>query len=381
MEGPPDDLPTFTSGTIFNNFTGLQPNTTYHYKVTYDIGNNGSVDIDAGDRTFTTLGAPVSMAVSGIGATTTGAANTVTVTVKDAQGTTATTYRGKVHFTSDDPNAVLPPDYTFNATDNGSHQFSSAVKFMNPGTRSVTARDVANGSIGGTQSGISVGGSAITPPTASITALPKWKAATTIALAWGGASGAVSYDVQYRKAAYSGAFGAPVTYLSATAATSAPFTAAPGTTYCWSVRSRSAAGAVSAFTDETCTTIPLDERSTTKTGTWTSGTGAAYYKATYFSSTALNAKLTRTGAKFNQLLLVATTCPTCGKVSVYLGPTLLKTVSLVSATTVNKKIIPIFTQAEVPSGTPLKAGTVVVKVVTSGKKVLIDGLIFSRYAQ
>ena len=49
-----------------------------------------------------------------------GVAHTVTVTGKDAYGDTTTGYRGKVHFTSTDPAAMLPADYTFTAADNGS---------------------------------------------------------------------------------------------------------------------------------------------------------------------------------------------------------------------------------------------------------------------
>jgi MYXO-CTERM domain-containing protein len=51
----------------------------------------------------------------------------VTVTAKNADNSTATNYRGTVHFTSSDAQAVLPPDYTFTQVDAGAHTFSGVV--------------------------------------------------------------------------------------------------------------------------------------------------------------------------------------------------------------------------------------------------------------
>ena len=291
------------------------------------------------------------------------------MTARDATGTTATGYRGTVQFSSTDANAALPADYTFTATDNGSHTFS--LRLMTAGTQSVTVRDKAKSAIVGTQGGLSVT-TTVTPPTASVTAQPAWRASLSIPLAWSGGNGAANYDVRYRKAAYNGAFGSPVTFKSKTTGKSATFTGAVGTTYCFSVRSRAASGAVSAWTRETCTAVPLDERSMTKSGSWTAGTGSAYFKSTYLRSTAKGAKLVRTGAQAKRIAIVATTCSTCGRVSVYWGSTLLKTVSLVSTTTKNKRVITIATFAEV------RSGTITLKVYASGKKVLIDGLVISK---
>src|SRR5262249_1118699 len=54
-----------------------------------------------------------SLTISGLPATVTrGATQTFTVSGKDAYGNTATDYSGTVHFTSSDPQAVLPPDTT-----------------------------------------------------------------------------------------------------------------------------------------------------------------------------------------------------------------------------------------------------------------------------
>ena len=44
-----------------------------------------------------------------------------------------------VHFASSDSAAILPNDYTFTATDAGSHTFTNGVTLMTPGTQTITA--------------------------------------------------------------------------------------------------------------------------------------------------------------------------------------------------------------------------------------------------
>jgi hypothetical protein len=96
-----------------------------------------------------------SFAVSGFPSpTTAGTAASFTITAKNANGTTATNYTGTVHFTSSDPQAVLPADYTFTATDAGVHTFSAILKTA--GTQSVTATDTFTASLTGTDGGITV---------------------------------------------------------------------------------------------------------------------------------------------------------------------------------------------------------------------------------
>jgi len=74
-----------------------------------------------------------------------------------------------------------------------------------------------------------------------------------------------------------------------------------------------------------------------------------------------------------RIALVVTTCSTCGKVKVYLGSQLLKTVSLRSART-HKRVV-----VAVASFTSLRSGTIRVKVVSSGKKVLVEGIGVSKF--
>jgi len=78
----------------------------------------------------------------------TGIANPVNVRILDPAGELATTYRGTIHFTSNDASATLPPNYTFTAADYGRHTFSAILK--SAGTQSITATDMAAPGVTGT---------------------------------------------------------------------------------------------------------------------------------------------------------------------------------------------------------------------------------------
>jgi hypothetical protein len=95
-----------------------------------------------------------SIAVAGFPATTAGAAKTFTVTARDAFGNVCTNYMGTVNFSSSDAQAGLPASYTFTATDAGVHTFTATLKTA--GTQSITVKDAIDGTLLGTQAGISV---------------------------------------------------------------------------------------------------------------------------------------------------------------------------------------------------------------------------------
>ena len=213
------------------------------------------------------------------------------------------------------------------------------------------------------------------PPKAAITALPKWVATTAVPVKWSAVAGTkavASYDVRYRRAAWNGSFGGYTTWKSKTTAANGTLTAAKGYTYCVSSRARDTVGALSAWTAETCVAVPLDDRSLSRSAGWTKKTGAAYYAGTYVSATAAGAKLTRTHVVARRIALLATTCSTCGTVRVYWNGTLLRTISLHSATTVNHKLLTVTTFS---AG---RSGTLTIKVSSSGKRVIIDGVAIRR---
>jgi hypothetical protein len=90
---------------------------------------------------------------------TAGSGNNLTVVVKDAFDNIATGYNGTLNFTSDDSQSTsgngLPANYTFNGGDAGQHVFSNVV-LKTVGSHFVKAADTANGSLNGTQTGITV---------------------------------------------------------------------------------------------------------------------------------------------------------------------------------------------------------------------------------
>jgi Ig-like domain CHU_C associated/PKD-like domain len=77
----------------------------------------------------------------------TGVPFNLTVRAVDLAGNTDTSYAGTVHFSSSDPAAVLPADYSFTGADAGAHTFSATLHGDNV-NQSITATD--NSSVSGT---------------------------------------------------------------------------------------------------------------------------------------------------------------------------------------------------------------------------------------
>ena len=85
-----------------------------------------------------------------------GTPSSVVVVAQDAENYTVASYSGTIHFTSSDPTATLPTDYTFQPyTDKGLHTFVNGTVFTLPGEQTVTATDVTTGQ-SGTQEAITV---------------------------------------------------------------------------------------------------------------------------------------------------------------------------------------------------------------------------------
>ena len=66
---------------------------------------------------------------------------TVNVKAIDELGETVSDYTGTIRFSSTDPEATLPNDYTFRAEDLGEHEFSLAVTFLSPGEQLLLVTD------------------------------------------------------------------------------------------------------------------------------------------------------------------------------------------------------------------------------------------------
>jgi hypothetical protein len=111
-----------------------------------DVAGNGSVAIDPGAAASLTLkNFPNPVTVGGVGS--------FTVTAYDPFGNQASGYAGTVAFTSSDPQANLPPSYTFMAADAGTHDFNANLSIA--GVQSLSVADAVN-ALSATQSGIMV---------------------------------------------------------------------------------------------------------------------------------------------------------------------------------------------------------------------------------
>jgi hypothetical protein len=93
----------------------------------------------------------------------------LTVTAQNpTSGGTMASYIGTVHFTSTDGSAVLPSDYTFTNSDQGTHIFS--ITLNTNGSQTVTATDTVNSAVTATAT-IAVGSGGNGPLTVSPTSL------------------------------------------------------------------------------------------------------------------------------------------------------------------------------------------------------------------
>ncbi len=119
-------------------------------------GTNGGVT--ATSSLTINPGAVVAFSLTAPVIATAGKAFDLTVTAKDNYNNIVADYLGTVHFTSTDLHAgvVLPGDYVFQSSDNGSHIFASGVVLETSGTQTVTGIDTVISSVTGTSGSIAV---------------------------------------------------------------------------------------------------------------------------------------------------------------------------------------------------------------------------------
>ena len=213
-------------------------------------------------------------------------------------------------------------------------------------------------------------------PTAASVPLTVTNLNSAVGLRYSGSdtgSGVASYDVQYRRAAFNGGFGAYSTPAgwAGTTALLRTMPAAPGYTYCFQARARDAVGRVSAWSTERCTATALDDRALAASSGWGRGTGSPYYASTVTATAKAGQVLTRTGVQARRVYLVATSCRGCGAVGVYWNGALLTTVNLNATTTTYKRVLAVRDFGAV------RAGTLQVKSLNTGR-TYVDGVVLSR---
>jgi hypothetical protein len=91
-----------------------------------------------------------SFVLTALDSATGGVAFDVRVPVVDIFGQLAVGYTGTIHFstTDPDPGVILPPDYTFGASDGGIATFSTVVTLFTPGDQTLTVTDTESGITG-----------------------------------------------------------------------------------------------------------------------------------------------------------------------------------------------------------------------------------------
>ena len=101
---------------------------------------------------------------------------------------------------------------------------------------------------------------------------------------------------------------------------------------------------------------------------WTVYSPAGAYTTNVYRTTVRNATATRTGIAGRRLMVLATTCPTCGTVDVLWNGAVINHINLYSASGVRN--VPL----SLAVWSAPKSGTLVLKVTSSGKPVVIEGL-------
>lgn len=212
-----------------------------------------------------------------------------------------------------------------------------------------------------------------TAPVSRITRLASVTLGRAAVGTWAGtdAVGVGSYDLRLRTAMWNKPFGSyafPAS-LQKTKAVSVSLPLAAGAETCISVRARDAAGNVSAWSSDRCSARPLDDRALTAKGSWAKTKGNTLYLGTARTATAKGATLTRSGSLAGRVALVASKGKGYGNVGVYYNGKLVKTVDLSAKRSSTKNVIVLPRLA--------RAGTIGLKVLTTGKTVQVDGLLIA----
>jgi hypothetical protein len=188
--------------------------------------------------------------------------------------------------------------------------------------------------------------------------------------AWAAAAGADSYQLAWQSAPFNGDFG-PWQDPIATTDTSYPVPFVPGTTTCAHVAAVNGGGATPSA-DPQCTAVPVDDTALAHGASWTSLPGSAYFQGSASSSKTKGASLTLTGAQADRVSLLLEVRPGGGTVNVLINGKVVKQIPTAGKAVVDRHLV------VVGSWTKLRTMTVVIRIVSTNKPVVIDGLALSR---
>ena len=244
---------------VTDNGTDMYISGTYDVRWDNDILNPAFGALKASDFEVVQRGwaPPASFVITLPAGTGAGDATNATVTAYNPSYGVATGYTGTIHFTSTDGAATLPLNYTFTPGDAGVHTFAGGVTLRTAGIQVVTATDVADPTINGSQ-GTTVG--LATPSGFLATAAT----ATQVNVAWSASSGATQYEVV--RASASSAY---ATLITTSSTSYADTSVTAGATYVYKVRALNGSAQQSPFSaPDAATTVfftddPLIAGSTT----------------------------------------------------------------------------------------------------------------------
>jgi hypothetical protein len=208
------------------------------------------------------------------------------------------------------------------------------------------------------------------PSIPSLSSLPRFRPRSMIPLDWTGSndpqSGIDHYTLEQQIAPPDQSFG-PWQEVGTFTETLFEASGTPGDTYCFRVSATNGEGLTSDPSAPRCTSFPRDDRALTPSSLWELRNGTGHYLGTFVKSKRRGQTLTE-DVTTKDLVLVATRCPDCGTVKVFIDDELLTQISLQNDVLRKRRVIDVATFAS------SRSGTVTIKIISRGKRVLIDGL-------
>ena len=211
------------------------------------------------------------------------------------------------------------------------------------------------------------------PPTALTIAAATsggFRKTRSIPLTWSATdpSGIADYDVAWSGHRWNGKVYPVRSWRSHTTSTSATARGAYGRTYCFRQRARDTVGNLSGWSKYACAAVPLNTDQLGYGSAWQPIRRSYLFAGRGIVATKKNARITRTNISAEKLSLLVSECATCGKIRVYWNGNMIKTIDLYSKTTVHRQVVAVKTWPKA------RRGDLVVKVVSSGERVLIEGV-------
>jgi len=131
----------------------------------------------------------------------------------------------------------------------------------------------------------------------------------------------------------------PTTWTNLTTR-SLSITANLGYQYCLAARATDTAGNLSAWSPSRCISAPYDDRALSASASWRQRTATGWLGGTYTETDTHGASLT-SAQRFtvHQVGIIATRCPSCGAVDIFIGATKVGTINLYAPTTQSRELL------------------------------------------